>query len=320
MKVNRRQYSKILGSLGLGLLGGAKLQERQALAATPREETTPSNCPTNNENIISSETALTVASDKIAYWINGLYFKSSNLGSRATVAFLLKFPQTEASYIDKVVFADGDKKTLGVRYFEPGDKISSGYPPYIIFNNIDLTTSKKFYLAFQVREGTTTKIYRQTLSEYTLQRSRLDGPQLPASLRHDIGKSHEGIITTSLQFRSSLARKSVTQHLVKANLLALSNNQDFTLKIDFLHPDTDTDHYMRYFIVTDPVGRLLAAVKREFGDGAAGSIALSSMTEKQRGDWGLTKEHVAKINDCPYIMVFVDDVKEALAQGIIWLR
>lgn len=50
---------------------------------------------------------------------------------------------------------------------------------------------------------------------------------------------------------------------------------DFEIEIDCMHGDDSSDaHYMRYFLVLDPVGRVLGGVRRNFGDGVSGTKVL----------------------------------------------
>ena len=50
------------------------------------------------------------------------------------------------------------------------------------------------------------------------------------------------------------------------------NKGDFKIEIDFMHVDGDEAHYMRYFLVLDPVGRVLGGVRRIHGDGVTGKV------------------------------------------------
>lgn len=314
MKLTRRQFNRFFAALGIGAGSGRNLI---AQTSSDEDEKSEENC---NINIVKTETAIAVDDEKCLFWIDGLYIDKSQIRPRANLAFLLKFPQTPDHFIDKVVFADGDKNTLGVRYFEPQDKLSSGYPPYLIFNNVDLSKSNRFYLVFQVKHNNEIIVYRKTLSSFDLRRSRLDHQELPAKLRFDLDASHQGIISNILQFRANLTRKSVKQHIIRSQILQLSNDNHFTIQIAFFHEDESPDHYNRYFIVTDPVGRILGLVKREFGDAQKEFVMVSALTENERTQWGLTRDKVARINDCPYIMIFADDVKESLSGSTIWLR
>ena len=87
-----------------------------------------------------------------------------------------------------------------------------------------------------------------------------------------------------------------------------------------MHKDVSPDHFMRYFLVTDPVGRILAIKKRTFQDGLEESCTLSSLTEEERNFWGVTQDYIPKINDCPFVLIFMEDVQEVLTMGLLWLR
>ncbi|MCB9229586.1 MAG: hypothetical protein H6618_08240 [Deltaproteobacteria bacterium] len=312
MKLSRRQFGTFITALGL-----SKAAFRTSAQESDEEDEEKDPC---NIDIVATETAISCDPDKCIFWIDGLYAEKSRVNVRANLSFLLKFPQSSEHYIDKVVLADGDKNTLGVRYFEDQDKISSGYPPYLIFNNIDLSSSRRFFLVFRVIEGSEIVIYRKTLSESSLRKSRLDHGELPARLRLDLDRSHSGIISSPIQFRTALGPASVRKHAVRARLMQLSSENQFSIQISFLHDDENASHFSRYFIVTDPVGRILGLLKRDFGDNRRDYVTVSALTESERNHWGLTMDKVAKINDCPYVMIFVDDVAESLSKTVIWLR
>ena len=94
------------------------------------------------------------------------------------------------------------------------------------------------------------------------------------------------------------------------------------MEIAILHDDIDDSHYSRYFFVTDPVGRLLGVSKRDLDvshSSASKVVTVTSLTKKQQDSLGVNPKNIANINDCPYVMVFVDDVI-ALAMTTIWLR
>jgi hypothetical protein len=94
-----------------------------------------------------------------------------------------------------------------------------------------------------------------------------------------------------------------------------------------MHIDGGPEHYMRYFIVADPVGRILGYVKRGYvapGPGVVVStdpIPVRALTEVERLKEGyvIDSDYVARINDCPYIQIFTEDVFDALAKNTIHL-
>ena len=320
MKISRRNFGKLLASLSFSGAALAAYEQNNDQETGPEAPQKTNNIKKCKTDIVSSESSIACDPEKCIFWIDGIYIDKSRLNIRANLTFLLKFNQKEDHFIDKVVLADGDKNTLGVRYFEPEDKISSGYPPYLIFQNIDLAKSRRFFLVFRVIESGDSLIYRKTLSSHNMRRSRLDSSELPARIRLDLDKAHSGIITNLLQFRSRLGPKTVRQHQVRAMLRQITSDNRFIIRVYFFHSDADATHYNRYFLVTDPVGRLLGLSRRSFGDNKRDYVEVTALTENERTTWGLTRDKVAKINDCPYIMVFADDVGEALCRTIIYLR
>ena len=72
--------------------------------------------------------------------------------------------------------------------------------------------------------------------------------------------------------------------------------------------------------MTDPVGRLLGLSYRKFGDPQGSYLLLSALTELQVQQWGITSDNVAKIKECPYILIFADDVKNSLSMTTLWFR
>lgn len=262
------------------------------------------------------EKAIAWPDEKLHYWIDGFRYDRTEYDNRAYLAVLLKHQQLKESYIDKIVLTTDDKTIVSAGYFTADDKISSSYLPYLTFYNLNLTSSR-YFLYIQVRESTAVKRYRYTFSFSKLNRTTLNGPQLPPQLRVDLENSFGGNVSTPYYYKRGLV---LARHNVRPQLLQLEANNFFVLKIPFMHEDEGASHYMRYFIVTDPVGRIIALKKRIYGDGLSQFVLLSSLTEEDRNRWGLTRERVAKINDCPYVMVFCDDVSEALMRGTIWLR
>ena len=86
---------------------------------------------------------------------------------------------------------------------------------------------------------------------------------------------------------------------------------------------------MRYFLVMDPVGRILGGLKRTFGDttypNGTGSF-VHTMVRGLVGDTtGFSSAEKAEMSarsilDCPYVMVFVEDKYDALARVTLRLR
>lgn len=261
--------------------------------------------------------------ENIYYWIDGLHIPEGNISSRATLAVLLKHQQTTANFVDKVVLADSQDNLMAARYFSAQDKlIAGGFVPYLIFDNIDMKNSNlPLSLYIQIREGSVIKRYKFAFAKSVLKKSKLNQLYLPREVKSDLLLSHDGgTIASYYRFPTTIPFDHFGYHLVRASVIHIGEDGRFSLQIRFLHQDNDEYHYNRYFIVTDPVGRILGLVKRQYNDGQTNAVVVSQLSETDRNRFGLTKENVARINDCPYLMVFVDDVKEALVQANIWLR
>jgi len=95
-----------------------------------------------------------------------------------------------------------------------------------------------------------------------------------------------------------------------------------------MHDDAGENHYMRYFIVMDPVGRLLGFVKRVNKDDpnfvvkADGTKAcnVGKITDAQRLDFNVPDLQIGNIADCPYVQFYTEDSYDAIARNMIRLR
>lgn len=299
MEIDRREFSKLIAGVG-GALSYSKLLGRDS-----------SKCG----ELSAFDDVIAWSSDKIAYWVDGFNYRDTELNNRAYMAILIKHVQNQEEYIDKIVCTNKDKEIILAQYFAPEDRISSGYLPYILLSNIDLSQSLLF-LYIQVRSPTQLRRYRYTFSN--LERSKLTGPQLPAELVADMRTAaHAGIVSSPFFLPDN---DSGLSHNVRARLLDVKPSGFFSVGVEFMHGDQDLKHYMRYFIVTDPVGRILGLSKRLGPKGYDKVKLVLSLSEQERNTWGMTRNMVAKIGDCPYIMVFCDDIAESLSKTTIWLR
>lgn len=271
--------------------------------------------------LTEAQAPLAWPSDNIYYFIDGFHIAQGVTASRGTLAVLIKHKQEAAAYIDKVVLSDEQNNLMGARYFKPQDKMDAGgFVPYLIFDQLDLKNSGSLQLYIQLRRGATIERYRYVFAKNILVRSKLNQIYLPAALVYDIRQSHKGYISGFYRFASTLKPDHFGYHLVKPYVYQIGADGSFSIQIPFMHKDESDTHYNRYFFATDPVGRLLGIIKRKPTDKEATSVLLNQLSEAQRNEWGLVREDVARITDCPYIMVFVDDMKECLMQANVWLR
>lgn len=278
-------------------------------------------------DIKNDQSPVGIAEDSIFYWIDGMRSQSSS-----NIAFYLHFQHSPQQYVERVVFTTGEKKTLGARYFGPEATNLKGYAPYIIFNRLDLRFSKRYFLIVQVKTPENIKIYRYTLDATKLTQSRFTLDKLPFEMAGEFKDKHAGQCYSSLHFQTKLIRDQIcndnglTAPCFKSffpipQIKAISDNSQFNIEVLNQYPDVAPENYMRYFFLTDPVGRLLSLHKRNFGDSQISSISLATLANSfWKSRWGIDTEFVPKINDCPYILLCAENPKYGIFYSHIWLR
>lgn len=300
----------------------SKLSRRAGLALLGSFLTYASTSTLNAEectDLREFESAVSWPKNDLVYWFDGIETSQNRSASRLYLAVLVKHQQSPQSYVDKVVLTDQDKNIIGARYFESSDKQSTGYVPYLIFHNIS-GGHERLYLYIQLRDHEKVRKFRYTFVENEIKRSKLDSLELPNLLRSQLKKSHQGIVSTPFSFSNYLKKEDRITHNASARLSTIDSKGYFELLVSPLGEDKSPLDYTRYVIATDPVGRILGITERFFNQAPGEPIVLVALTEAQRTKWGLIQDKVAKIIDCPYIQVFVEDTKTTLARTVIWLR
>jgi hypothetical protein len=269
-------------------------------------------------------------------YIDGLHFNDnlSNIESRANLAFFMNVQQSPDKFVERVVLTDENNQALGSRFFDASDRLSTGQPPYVIFNNIRMVNENKYYVYYQVREGSTVTLFRFVLQN--ARRSQLNFKYLPNTMVtafEPYQGANPGFLTSPFQFYT-LNRTDV--HTAKGHIKEIESDNSFKISIEGMHSDLNSGHYMRYFIVTDPVGRLLGYKERTYEEdslgkpkniyedspkvaGSPGVMTVEAMPDAQRVKDNLYPYQIAKINDCPYVQIFTEDVYDALARSVIYL-
>lgn len=314
--MDRRQFIKMTGAFGLA---SPLLSFDQLLAADKCEWVIPE----------IKKTAKDVQPGVLQYWIDGLHLGTrSDIKSRANVAVFMDLKQTDTSFVEAVLLVGPDKNTLGARYFDATMKMKDGHVPYVIFDNITLDATKTYSVIFTVREGSNVHLYTGAIDKPEI--SRLNTAFLPQQMRDDfktflVGNTANptpGLITTPFQYYT---QNGLSAHCARGRFLDIQANGSFQINIDFMHGDVKAEHYMRYFLVMDPVGRLLGFHKRSFGDpnnngNGANTWTLSAITETQKTQFNIPPLQVADIRDCPYVMIYTEDSFDAIARSSIRLR
>ena len=315
-EMDRRHLLKMTGTMGIGATFVSP-SELFASGACDRVDTSPSSVPTEQ------------AGATLQYWIDGIHFgPRSDLKSRANITLFMNLSQSAASYVESVVFLDQNKNTVGARYFDSSMKmIDHNYVPYVRFENVDLDYKATYTVIYSVRTGSSLKLYTSSIVKPTI--ITLNTTFLPQTMRSDlqtflVGNTVNptpGLITTPFQFYTA---NGLDLHSARGRITKMSGDgSDFVVNIDFMHGDAAADHYMRYFIVMDPVGRILGFHKRKTmneNNQSSGSLDVSAISGDTRNEFNVPDLQIANIADCPYIQIYTEDSYDAIARGMIRLR
>jgi hypothetical protein len=268
---------------------------------------------------------------QLYFWIDGVHLGSrSDLSSRSNITVYMDIEQRANSYVEAVILADEMDKVMGAFYFDASMRMRNGRPPYVSFENVELDPTKDYQCHYVVKEGANSKIYSAPISKPT--RSRLDVTWLPTPIKNDFANflvggnnTTPGLITTPFQFYT---RNGLAAHCARGRMTEIQSDGRFVCNIDFMHADSGPGHYMRYFIVLDPVGRLLGYIKRgSSGENGQtnGAMNVTEMTSEQlqalqAADPNFKAEYVADIRDCPYVQIYTEDSFDALARSVLRFR
>ena len=284
----------------------------------------------------------------LQFWLDGLHFEAAPSGSdiisNATLAlFSYDHDMTEQSYVESVTLIDdtnGSPLALATRFFRASHKTSTGKAPYVIFENITLKYASKYLVIYQVRSGEKIMIHTYKLANAT--RSTFGNPQVRVPITVKTGLSNSGSMAALLGSTPDYigtitspyiyyTKNNTGRHSARSVIEEVSTDGKFKIKIEGMHADSDAGHFMRYFIVADPVGRLLGMIERSFPVGATDrSVPVQLVTElrsnqtqidglKTPGDtW--SEADIANINDCPYVQIITDDQYDAIARQVVRLR
>ena len=230
------------------------------------------------------------ASQELLYWIDGpmnagLPGYSGGLQTRARLSCTMNMLHTAASFIESVSLVEdpaGSKTLIAQTFYGPSAGTTKGRAPYTVFENLDLDYSKNYQILYVKNVGGMITVYQHTIVQP--EPSRFDynhalGDQAESFMPDLVGELRK---TNLYHFKDKATKKTgyVTtpfgatnegDHTARAHIKKIEtsgpNKGDFEIEIDFMHDDSDSDaHYMRYFLVLDPVGRVLGGVRRIHGD------------------------------------------------------
>jgi len=362
--MDRRKLLKLTGAMGIG----ATFIDPEILYAAD-----PANC--EKIKIDNSGSQLEQTQGSIYYWIDGNNFgHRTNVKSRANISVFITLKQKQSAFVESVVLIDDQGKVLGARYLDASMKMVRGdFPPYIRFENIEIDTKKVYKVIYSVKDGFQTSLYVTALSPNELPPGRTASENsalnesinwLPNRMRTDFSyflkdgpntpSKTPGLFTTPFQFYTD---NRLDSHCSRGVINQIGSDGNFSINVEFMHgdsPGANSSHFMRYFVIMDPVGRLLGFHKRDAGDPKMSSadnlvvngshveiMALESdtrtcwdpvtktQTNKTKVDFYNIKDpnrpaedniQIADIRDCPYIQIYTEDSYDAMARSIIRLR
>jgi hypothetical protein len=317
--MDRRELLKMTGTMGIG----ATFISPELLLAQEKCEF----IITDNGEISAEQTGR-----QLQFWIDGMHLAGvnhnkdivsfSDLPSRANITLFMAIPQTPISYVESVVLMDDQNQTLGARYFDASMKTRDGYPPYVTFEGVALDHAKDYKVVYTERKGSSVKLWTASIKKPTL--SRFNTTWLSEEMTGDFKQFlaggdnvTPGLITTPFQFYTE---NGIGTHSARGRFNSIGSDGEFECEIDFMHGDGGASHFMRYFIVMDPVGRLLGFVRRTFGDGMSGSVKVNKKDTIWDAPFNVSKLQQADIRDCPWVQIYTEDVFDAIARSVIRLR
>lgn len=290
---------------------------------------------------------------ELFYWIDGPFGKShgANQATHGRLAVQIDLPHNATSgFIEAVIVTDSSQKLVAQQRFGVNDSLATGKAPYAIFENLSFEDAMGYNIYYVMRKGDMVTVYRFMLSADKIRQSRMDYSHLgdaaksriPARLIQDIsGANHYfgdaadepnfGWVTTPYQ---NFADRPT--HTVRAKVKQIQSGGDFAIEVQPMHGDAELlGHYMRYFLVLDPVGQIIGGIRRPYGsvsgsqaqqfvnNGSAFTIGKGLVGEDVANLFSAAERNAIterRILDCPYVHIIAEDVRDAIARLTVRLR
>jgi len=233
---------------------------------------------------------------RLLYWIDGPMNTGlpgyddvkpeDQLLTRARLSVTMTIPHNDKGWLESVTLAEGST-VIAQNFYGKSAGTVTGNAPYTVFENLDLDATKDYKVIY-VHSDKDEKLtaYVHTISKP--EPSRFDYKHLSymsladrnSQLLPDLAQELEA--TNQYHFQVSDAKNGyittpygVTQggpHTCRAKIVKIEGlgakdgpkniEGDFQIEVEFMHGGEDDAHYMRYFLVLDPVGRILGGVRR----------------------------------------------------------
>lgn len=279
-RMDRRTLMKLTGAMGIGV---TFIDPDELFAQDPM------NC--DKIKIENTKIDYEQTSGSVYYWIDGNNFGArTNAKSRANISVFITLKQKESAFVESVVLIDDTKRVLGARYMDSSMKmVRGGHPPYVRFENIEIDPTKTYKVIYSVKDGFQTTLFVTALSPKELPKGRTASENsalnesinwLPDKMRKDFSyfliegentpSKTPGLFTTPYQFYTD---NGLSNHCSRGVIKEIGSDGTFKINVEFMHDDTnDPYHFMRYFVIMDPVGRLLGFHKRDINDPDRSSV------------------------------------------------
>ena len=298
--------------------------------------------------------------EELFFWIDGPMSNQfvpgiANPIVRSKMAVSLDYPAVftpdEVSYVEAYVLTDINNKIIAAQSL-PEKQMFSPFGSYGIFDNLDITPNTedvKVFVFIRNKKGTedSTQVRVFEINKKFIRTSKLNYDHLsttaqsgiPTNFINDMRQSRHGLTTQSDQERGMITTQysnfaSLAQHTVRSKLIEIKdegagNKASFKFEVDMMHADLNDAHYMRYFLVLDPVGRVLGGLKRTYVDDAniaANPTGRSQKTQIVTQDvvnmtnTSFISSLALDIRDCPYVQVLTEDNHDAIARVTHRLR
>lgn len=250
--------------------------------------------------------AVNSAGKELLYWIDGpmnagLPGYSGSLGgleTRARLSCTMVVPHNALSYVESVSLVESDR-IISQIFYGPNVSSITGMAPYTVFEDLDLDINKQYKIVYVIASGNgEVTAYVHVISNPEPSRfdylhlSHLNGAERQLHYLRYIAM--ELSATNAYHFSNNDAKNGYVTtpygqtsggpHTCRARILKIeplgakdsANNLiegNFEIEFDLMHADTSSEaHYMRYFLVLDPVGRILGGVRRLHGDGVTRKV------------------------------------------------
>jgi len=245
------------------------------------------------------------AGKDLLYWIDGpmnsglpTYPSMSGILTRARLSCTMVIPHNALSFVESVSLVEGGRIVSQI-YYGPNVSSVTGMAPYTVFEDLDLDINKQYKIVYVVASGNeAVTAYVHVINKPEPSRfDYLHLSHISDTDRHSHFLPHIAVELSETNQYFFISNETKTgyvttpygttsggPHTCRARVLKIeplgakdASNKliqgNFDIEVEFMHGDTGhSSHYMRYFLVLDPVGRILGGVRRINGDGVSGKV------------------------------------------------